>query len=86
MPRPKQINSTGTKLSIVCGPVVIDLRISGEITIAHREGEDTPAISVSRPRKTQKASKASKPKKAKKAVTVEAFHVDTGVVEILNEE
>jgi len=78
--RAKQINSTGTKLSIVCGPVVIDLRISGEICIAHREGEDTPAISVSRPRKAVK-----KRSKSKKAVTVDAFQVDQGVVEILDE-
>tara|TARA_B100001245_G_scaffold59718_2_gene41092 strand:+ start:198 stop:443 length:246 start_codon:yes stop_codon:yes gene_type:complete len=78
--RAKQINSTGTKLSIVCGPVVIDLRISGEITIVHREGEDAPAISVSRPRNL-----AKKRSKSKKAVTVDAFQVDQGVVEILDE-
>ena len=84
MARAKQINSTGTKLSVVCGPVVIDLRISGEITIVHREGEELPAISVSRPRKTPK--KARKTTKAKKAVKVDAFQVDAGVVEILNEE
>lgn len=77
--RAKQINSTGTKLSIVCGPVVIDLRISGEITIVHREGEDTPAISVAR----KPARKH--PKRAKKAITVDAFQVDQGVVEILDE-
>ena len=79
--RAKQINSTGTKLSIVCGPVVIDLRISGEITIVHRDGEDTPAISVSRPRKPTR----KQPKKGKKAITVDAFQVDQGVVEILDE-
>ena len=80
MARAKQINSTGTKLSIVCGPVVIDLRISGEITIVHREGKDTPAITVSRPRKAVK-----KTAKSKKAVKVDAFQVDQGVVEILDE-
>ena len=74
MGRPKQINSTGTKLTLRCGPVMIDLRITGEITIVHREGT-TPAIEVSKAKGRPVASKTRK-KAVKAPQKVDAFQVE----------
>lgn len=79
--RPKQINATGTKLSLRCGPVCIDLRITGEITIVHREGT-TPSIEVGKARGRPVASKKKKKKAVKAPQKVDAFQVEeTDLVE-----